>query len=159
MLGVPAPSLRARMGQIERWLGIRALFWPDAMAPVNFFNGSLISDTISESQHGALLHGLRGRAEKSQLRRQRQRFVRQIKSRRKSDNADEKKERGCRASNSVPHKARSLPETRFTCRAQKPLPVLAGGGSTPNAFGGDVRQVRLSRLQHVRAAVPCQPWL
>src|SRR5262249_6336406 len=32
--------------RIQRWLVIGALFWPDPMAPVHFFNCSLVSDTI-----------------------------------------------------------------------------------------------------------------
>jgi len=35
------------------------------VTPVNFFNRLLISDTISESQHSALLRRFRGCAEES----------------------------------------------------------------------------------------------
>src|SRR4029077_5329949 len=71
-------QLRPSHHVIERWLGIRALFWPDAVTPVNFFNRSLISDSTSESQRGGLLRRLHGRAEESQPRRQVRRSVRQI---------------------------------------------------------------------------------
>jgi len=98
-------QLRLRHHRIERWLGIRALFWPDAMKPVNFLNRSLISDTISESQRGALLlRSPREAAEGSQPRREVRRSVRQIKSRRKSDKAAEKKDRGRRVANFVRHR-------------------------------------------------------
>jgi hypothetical protein len=35
-------DLRLRHHGVERWLGIRSLFGPDAMTPVNFFDCSLI---------------------------------------------------------------------------------------------------------------------
>src|SRR6266446_3274310 len=68
-------QLHRRHHFIERRFWIGALFWPNAVTPVNFFNRSLISDTISESQHCALLRRLRGRAEGSQPRRQIRRSV------------------------------------------------------------------------------------
>ena len=126
-------QLRLRHHRIERRLGIRTFFWPDAVTPVNFFNRSLISDTISESQHCGLLRRLGGRGEGSQPRRQVRRSIRQIKSRRKSNKADEKKERGCRVANTVGHKAKILPEARFTCRAQKPRAALVGSALRENS--------------------------
>jgi hypothetical protein len=39
-------QLRLRHHRIERWLAIRAIFWPDPVTPVNFFNRSLICDAL-----------------------------------------------------------------------------------------------------------------
>jgi len=78
----------------ERRLGIGALFGPDAVTPVNFFNCSLISDTISEVSMVRCGAGFGAVLEGSQRGRQSGDLFRQIKSRRQSDNADKKKERG-----------------------------------------------------------------
>jgi hypothetical protein len=43
-------QLRLRHHRIERWLGIGAIFWPDAVTPINFFNRSLISYTLYKRQ-------------------------------------------------------------------------------------------------------------
>ena len=39
-------QLCLRYHRIERWLRIRTFLWPDAVTPVNFLNGALISDAF-----------------------------------------------------------------------------------------------------------------
>ena len=39
-------QLRLRHHRIKGWLGIGAIFWPDAVTPINFFDRSLISYTL-----------------------------------------------------------------------------------------------------------------
>jgi hypothetical protein len=41
-------KLRSRHHFVERRLGVGALSWPDSVAPVNFFDRSLIGDTIRQ---------------------------------------------------------------------------------------------------------------
>jgi hypothetical protein len=45
-------QLRFRHHRIERWLGIGALFGPDAVTPVNILDGSLIFHTLCKGQSG-----------------------------------------------------------------------------------------------------------
>src|SRR5205807_3155184 len=61
-------ELRLRHDGAERRFGLRIFLRPDAMTPIDFFNRSLISDAISESQRCALLRRLCGRGEVSQPR-------------------------------------------------------------------------------------------
>jgi hypothetical protein len=43
-------ELRFRHYRIQRWLGIGAIFWPDPVTPVNFFDRSLICDALGECE-------------------------------------------------------------------------------------------------------------
>src|SRR4029079_7973069 len=52
-------QLGPRHHRIERWLWIGTLFRPDAMTPINFFNGSLISYALCERRR--CLRNFRGR--------------------------------------------------------------------------------------------------
>jgi len=46
-------DLRLRHYSIKCWLGIGALFRPDAITPVNFFNRPLITYTLCKRQSGS----------------------------------------------------------------------------------------------------------
>jgi hypothetical protein len=48
-------QLRLRHHRIQRWLGIRAFFWPDPVTPVNVFDCPLIHDTIRKAQASPLV--------------------------------------------------------------------------------------------------------
>jgi hypothetical protein len=50
-------QLRLRHHGIERWLGIVAFFWPNAMTPVNLLNGSLINDALCKRESGSCRMG------------------------------------------------------------------------------------------------------
>jgi hypothetical protein len=64
-------KLCLRHHRIERQLGIGALFWPDAMAPVNFLNGSLIRHAFFERKRslGSVQRRLRMKERQSRSNR------------------------------------------------------------------------------------------